>query len=64
MIAMARNQTQVKCLEGSYAYHYTTIAKEALRQIPINLKYIELTAQICIRRQIFVSLNWNLMKSE
>ena len=24
--AMAGNRTQVNCLEGSYAYHYTTIA--------------------------------------
>ena len=23
---MAGNRTQVNCLEGSYAYHYTTIA--------------------------------------
>ena len=27
---MAGNRTQVNCLEGSYAYHYTTIATNPL----------------------------------
>ena len=28
--AMAGNRTRINCLEGNYAYHYTTIAVEIL----------------------------------
>ena len=31
--AMAENRTQVNCLEGSYAYHYTTIATKPENQV-------------------------------
>ena len=31
--AMAGNRTQVNCLEGSYAYHYTTIATKPENQV-------------------------------
>ena len=33
--AMAGNRTRVNCLEGSYAYHYTTIACEK-EEIPLH----------------------------
>ena len=31
--AMAGNRTQVNCLEGSYAYHYTTITTKPENQV-------------------------------
>ena len=31
--AMAGNRTQVNCLEGSYAYHYMTIATKPENQV-------------------------------
>ena len=43
MTAMAGNRTQVNCLEGSYAYHYTTIATKPLEfgsQNGINVEKI------------------------
>ena len=56
---MAGNRTQVNCLEGSYAHHYTTIAglkKEYSLQIMQLIWVLRLTIYALVKTGVFQCL--------